>query len=323
VVPFDLAVPCEVFARARGPGGRPGYDVRVCGNAPIVHTDYFALQTRWTLDDLQWADTVVVPGVDDLDRPVPPAVLDALRAAAARGARLASLCTGAFILAATGLLDGLAATTHWAACAELARRHATIRVDPAVLFIGAGNLFTSAGAVAALDLCLHLVRLDLGGAAAAATARLSVMPLERAGGQAQFITPAAPDGAGGSLEPLLRWIEHHLDGDLSTPTLARRASMSQRTFARRFREQAGTTPARWVTAARLRHGQLLLETTAFSIDEVAARVGFKATSTFRDAFVNAVGPNPTAWRRSFAPEPTSTPAPRQATLKPAEPPASD
>ncbi len=299
VVPFDLAVPCEVFGRATGYDGRPGYDIRVCGSAPTVDAGLFALRTRWSLADLDWADTIIVPGVDDVDRPIAPEVLERLVAATARGARVASLCTGAFFLAATGLLDGRAATTHWAACAELARRHPAIRVDPAVLYVDEGHVLTSAGAAAALDLCLHLVRRDLGAVAAATTARLSVMPLERAGGQAQFILHPALEVAGGELHRLLAWIESHLDKDLAMPILARRAAMSPRTFARRFREETGTTPAKWVTCARIRRAQVLLETTGLTVEEVAARTGFGSTSTLRERFLDAVGTNPTAWRASF------------------------
>lgn len=291
VVPFDLATPCEVF-------GRSGHAVRVCGVEPEVDAGWFTLRAPWGLDAVAWADTVIIPGVASLDLPVSAELLDALREAAGRGARLASICTGAFVLAATGLLDGRAATTHWLACGELGRRHPAIRVDPNVLYVDEGQFLSSAGAAAGLDLCLHLVRRDLGAEVAAATARLSVMPLERAGGQAQFIEHTSPDSAG-TLEPLLRWIEAHLDEDLEVPTLARRAGMSPRSFARHFRDQTGTTPARWVNGVRVRRAQHLLETTSLSVDQVAGRVGFGSASTLRERFTAVAGTPPLAWRRAF------------------------
>ncbi|GAB3800282.1 hypothetical protein GCM10027605_15530 [Micromonospora zhanjiangensis] len=196
VVPFDLATPMEIFHRTRLPDGRAGYRVLVCAATPTVTTGAFSIAVPWGLDALADADTVVVPGVSDPAAATPPAVIDALRAAAANGARIASICGGAFTLAATGLLDGRRATTHWLATDRLAARHPRIQVDPNVLYVDNGQFLTSAGAAAGLDLCLHLIRRDHGAAVAADAARLSVMPLERAGGQAQFIThePPAPEG---------------------------------------------------------------------------------------------------------------------------------
>lgn len=299
VVPYDLSVPCEVFARALGPRGAPAYRVRVCSVEPEVDAGYFALRTWHGLDLLDHADTVVVPGVADVDRPVPEVLLQAIRAAAARGAQVASLCSGAFVLAAAGLLDHRRATTHWLACAELARRFPAIDVDPAVLYVDGGQVLTSAGAAAGMDLCLHLVRRDLGAAAAADAARLSVTPLERDGGQAQFIVrPPAPSDST-SLAGLLVWIDDHLTADLSLAALARRARASQRTLARRFQEQLGCTPARWVTRARVRRAQHLLETGDLSIDEVAARAGFGAATTLRERFHAELATTPRAYRRAF------------------------
>ncbi|WP_223645105.1 GlxA family transcriptional regulator [Corallococcus sp. EGB] len=299
VVPFDLAIPTEVFGRVRLPDGRAGYEVRVCGVTPEIHAGAFRVKTRYGLGALARADTLLLPGTTDVSSPVPPRLVRALRAASRRGARIASICSGAFILAETGLLDGLRATTHWLAAEELARRHPRIQVDPNVLYVDNGQLLTSAGAAAGMDLCLHLVRRDYGAAVAADAARLSVMPLERDGGQSQFITHAPPAPEGASLEPLLRWMEDHLHRPLTLPALARKAAMSERTLSRRFREQTGTTPLQWLLRARVRRAQHLLETTGQSVEAVAEEVGFGSTTTFREHFQRFVTTSPLAYRRAF------------------------
>jgi len=299
VVPFDLATPCEIFGRARLAEAEAAYRVKVCGVSRSVDAGAFELRTRYGLAELEGADTVVIPGVADLERPVPRELVVALRKAAGRGARLASICSGAFVLAATGLLAGLRATTHWLAAPELASRHPSIDVDPSVLFVDCGALLTSAGAAAGMDLCLHMIRRDYGAAVAADAARLAVMPLERDGGQAQFITHPPPGDDGESLAPVLRWIEANPRKDLSLDAIARRAAMSPRTLSRRFREQTGTTPARWVANARLRRAQQLLETTAHPVERVAASAGFPSPSTFRARFQQALGTSPQAYRKAF------------------------
>jgi transcriptional regulator GlxA family with amidase domain len=300
VVPFDLATPCEVFARATLADGRPGYDVRVCGVTPEVNAGPFALRTRHGLRALSRADTIIVPGTNDIDRPVPEKLLHALVAAAARGARVVSICSGALLLAQTGLLDGKRATTHWLAAAELARRHPSITVDPNVLYVDEGQLLTSAGAAAGLDLCLHLVRLDYGAAVAANTARLSVMPLERDGGQAQFIVHAPPAPLGLSLDPTLRWLEKNLGKALSLRLIARKASLSVRTLSRRFREQTGLTPLQWLLRARVYRAQVLLETTRLPVEVITDKVGFGSPSALREQFQRSFGTSPQAYRRAFA-----------------------
>ncbi|WFF03219.1 helix-turn-helix domain-containing protein [Micromonospora sp. WMMD964] len=299
VVPFDLATPMEVFHRTRLPDGSAGYRVLVCAATPTVTTGAFSMAVPWGLDVLVDADTVVVPGVSDPAAATPTAVLDSLRAAAANGARIASICGGAFTLAAAGLLDGHRATTHWLATDRLAAQHPRIQVDPNVLYVDNGQFLTSAGAAAGLDLCLHLVRRDHGAAVAADAARLSVMPLERAGGQAQFIThePPAPEGA--TLEPLLAWMRDNAPRELTLADIARHAGMSTRTLNRRFRDQTGTTPLRWLHRVRVHQAQHLLETTAHPVDRVAARVGFGSTTAFRDHFKRITGTSPQAYRRSF------------------------
>lgn len=297
-VPFDLGIPCAVFGYTHLYGSKPGYRVRVCGEARRVHSGAFDLHAPFGLDQLAVADTVIIPGIEDLARPVRPAVLAAIRSAWSNGARLASICTGAFVLAQTGLLDGRRATTHWLGAAELARRHPQIEVEPDVLFVDDGRIITSAGASAGLDMCLHLVRRDYGQAAAAHAARLAVAPLNRDGGQAQFIRQEAPQ-ARDSLAPLLEWMSAHLNAAMTIDALARRARMSSRTFARRFREQTGTTPLQWLLAVRIRRAQELLETTRRGVDDVAFRCGFESPVTFRARFRKLVGVNPSAYRARF------------------------
>ncbi|MGH3812778.1 MAG: GlxA family transcriptional regulator, partial [Pseudonocardiaceae bacterium] len=208
VIAFDLATPIEVFSRTRLPDGRAAYRVRICAATEEIDAGAFILRAPWGLDVLAEADTIILPGCADPTAPVPVEVLDALRRAAAHGTRIASICAGAFTLAATGLLDGRRATTHWIAAALLAASHPGVEVDPDVLYVDNGQFLTSAGAAAGLDLCLHMIRRDHGSAVAADAARLSVMPLERDGGQAQFIVHEQPPTPHGSaMEPLLRWME--------------------------------------------------------------------------------------------------------------------
>ncbi len=298
VVPFDLAVPIEVFGRARSADGGPAYDVRVCSPAAEVSAGPVRIRAAHGLDLVARADTVVVPGVADVGVPVPPAVLEALRAAPGR---LVSICAGAFTLAAAGLLDGRRATTHWAAAAELARRHPAVRVDPDVLFVDEGRVLTSAGAAAGLDLCLHIVRRDHGAAVAAQAARVSVMPLERAGGQAQFVTHEPPGPAGNSLEPLLAWLGENLHAPLTLAAIAARASMSTRSLSRHFREQTGTTPMQWLGRQRVRRAQHLLEVSDGPVERVGEQAGFASPTAFRERFREVVGVSPRDYRRAFRP----------------------
>jgi transcriptional regulator GlxA family with amidase domain len=301
VVAFDLATPLEVFARTRPASGGQAYDVRVCGVSPEVDAGAFRLRAPYGLDTLDRADTIILPGcADPAGVPVPGEVVRCLRTAAARGARIASICGGAFILAATGLLDGRRATTHWAGAELLASMYPEVEVDPGVLYVDNGQFLTSAGAAAGLDLCLHLIRRDHGSAVAADAARLSVMPLERDGGQAQFIVherPPAPRGS--TMEPLLRWLEDQAGRDLSLYEIAAYAGMSTRTLNRRFREQTGSTPLQWLHRARIRRAQHLLETTAQAVDRIGDQVGFGSPTAFRDRFKRIVGTSPQQYRRAF------------------------
>jgi transcriptional regulator GlxA family with amidase domain len=298
VVPADLAIPCDLFGRVRRPDPGEDYEVRVCGEAPEVRAGPFDIRAPWDLDDLARAETVIVPGIEDPTAPVPEPIVAALRAAAERGARIASVCSGAFVLAATGLLDGLRATTHWMIAGELAARYPAITVDPGVLYVDNGKILTSAGASAALDLCLHMVRRDHGHAAAAQAARLAVAPLEREGGQAQFIRRESP-ASSASIGPLLRWMDENSALPLTLAQLAARAGASSRTLSRRFRAQTGTTPLQWLLGARVRHARELLETTALSLEEIAAAAGFDGPATLRERFRREVGVSPSAYRRTF------------------------
>ncbi|MGQ5638040.1 MULTISPECIES: GlxA family transcriptional regulator [unclassified Streptomyces] len=300
VIPFDLSAPIDTFGRARLPDGREPYRVRVCSVRDEVSAGAFTMRAPYGLEELADADTIVLPGVAEPPPELPPGVTEALCAAAANGTRIASVCVGAFLLAATGLLDGLRATTHWRAAERLAARYPAVTVDPNVLYVDNGQFLTSAGAAAALDMCLHMIRRDFGSAVAAHAARMSVMPLEREGGQAQFIVhdlPPAPSGA--TLEPLLHWLEDHCGRDLPLDEIAARAGMSTRTLNRRFREQTGTTPLQWLHRARVRRAQHLLETTPYPVERIAAQTGFGSPTAFRERFRRVVGTSPQAYRRAF------------------------
>jgi len=299
-VPFDLATPLEIFDRVRLPDGVAPYRVRVCGVARSIKTPMFTLSTHWGLGLLARADTIVVPGILDLDKPPPDILLNALRRAARRGARIASICTGAFVLAAAGVLRGKSATTHWLAAHELARRHPDVRVDVNALYIDQVSVLTSAGAAAGIDLCLHIVRKDFGASVASCVAKASVVPLERPGGQSQYVLrrPAADDPS--SLVHVLRWIDENVDSDLSLARIAKQAKMSTRSLSRQFIAQVGATPLRWVAQARVKRAQELLETTNLPIEQIATDSGFGSSSTFRERFRSIVGTSPLAYRKDFS-----------------------
>lgn len=307
VVAADVTTVVEVFERTRRSDGSSPYRVRVAALRGSIDAGAFAIRAPWRLDALETADTVIVPGRNDPTIPTPPPLLRALRRAHERGARIASVCVGAFVLAEAGLLDGRRATTHWAAADDLARLHPRITVDPSVLFVDDGRVHTSAGAAAGFDLCLHLVESDLGSDVAAATARTIVMPLRRSGGQAQFITHPPPTPDGTNLAPLLEWLEQNHRRELTLDDIARQAALSTRTLHRRFAEQIGTTPTVWLRQVRIRRSQQLLETTRHSIEDIAHAVGFGSATTFRTNFVDVVGTSPTAYRRSFT-DPQATPS---------------
>ncbi|MEU3933782.1 helix-turn-helix domain-containing protein [Streptomyces sp. NPDC029044] len=295
---FELALAHEVFAAAPAGAAGPWYDLTVCGPA-AVHIGRFRLEPDTGLERLRQAGTVIVPGWADVDEDPPADLVEAVREAHEAGARVVSLCTGAFVLAAAGLLDGLRATTHWAHTDELAARHPLVEVDPDVLYVDNGRVLTSAGKAAALDLCLHLVRLDFGSSVANAVARRLVVPPHRAGGQAQFVTAPVPDRDDHPLAALLPWIIERLDQPLTVEDLARRAGMSSRHLGRHFRAVTGTTPLQWLLTQRIRHAQELLERTDDSVDTIAAATGMGTATTLRRHFNRTVGVPPDTYRRTF------------------------
>jgi AraC family transcriptional activator FtrA len=304
VAAFELGVAHEVFGLDRSEYSDPWYDFRVVaalGNPVPVSGGDWSITTPWTLDDVAEAGTVIVPTWPDLDAPAPPAVLDALRAVHDRGGRLVSVCTGAFLLAQTGLLDGRRATTHWMYADALARCYPEVNVDPDVLFVDEDNgIFTSAGTAAGIDLCLHIVRIDHGAEVANKVARRMVVAPQRDGGQAQFVdapVPATPDDD--VIGRTLDWAAGHLDEPLTVDDLARRALLSSRTFARRFRAVTGTTPMQWLLRQRVLHAQRLLEATDLPIELVAQQCGFGTATSFRTHFRRVAGTSPAAYRRTF------------------------
>jgi AraC family transcriptional regulator, transcriptional activator FtrA len=302
VAEFEMAVACEIFGYDRSAlaGGRPWYRHVIAAAGPDVRTMHgMRVDPKPGLAALRTADTVVITPWKDSRVDVPDDVIQALRAAHRRGARLVTLCSGAFVLGATGLLDGRRATTHWAYVDEFARRFPDVKLDPSVLYVDDGDLLTAAGSAAAIDLCLHLVRLDYGAETANAVARRLVVPPHRDGGQAQFIQqpmPAAPDDPMGGV---LGWALEHLDEAMSVEDLADRAAMSPRTFARRFRQVTGTTPHQWLLNHRVMLAQRLLETTDEPVELVAGRCGFGTAAGMRAHFQRVVGTAPLAYRRCF------------------------
>lgn len=297
VVLGDVTIACEIFGRARDAKGRALYDVRFCSEKGRAKTEYATLSSPWRLSALNHADLVIVPGPSNVGS-LPTTILESLRRAARRGVKLASICTGAFVLAAAGLLDGRRATTHWRAAAMLSSQFPNVKVDRNVLFVDDGKILTSAGATAGFDLCLHLVRKDFGARVAAAVARDAVLSLERAGGQAQFIEHTSPEDPG-ALAPLLTWAQKNLREVKGVPDLAKKAATSLRSLSRHFAEQLGTSPAQWLVRARINRAQQLLETTRLDLEAVADAVGFSSAPVLRARFRAIAGTSPNAWRRSF------------------------
>ncbi|MBG0817779.1 helix-turn-helix domain-containing protein [Planomonospora sp. ID82291] len=295
---FELSLAYEVFSSAPAGVTVPWYDVTVCGPG-AVRVGRFRLEPDRGLDHLPRARTVIVPGWADVEADPPAELVDAVRAAHEAGARVASLCTGAFVLAAAGLLDGRRATTHWAHTRDLAARYPGVDVNPDVLYVDGGSVLTSAGKAAAMDLCLHLVRLDHGSSIANAVARRLVVPPHRDGGQAQFVTAPVPAPHDHPLAGLLPWVIERLDRPLTVEDMARQANMSARHLARRFRSVTGTTPLRWLLTQRIRRAQELLETTDDGVGAIAAATGMGTATTLRRHFGRTVGVPPDAYRRTF------------------------
>jgi AraC family transcriptional activator FtrA len=305
---FEAAVACEVFGRTRQEFPVPWwYDVVLCRgqSEPLRTAEGLSLDNGRGLEELERADTIIVPACADLQGDPPRELLDGLRAAHARGVRIASICTGAFTLAAAGLLDGRRATTHWMHGGELTQRWPSVQLDENVLYTQDGQIFTSAGECAGLDLCLHLVRLDHGSRIANALARRMVLPPHRDGGQAQYIDTTVVAGEPAALGPVLDWARAHLDEPLTIDDLAAHAAMSRRTFQRHFRSVTATTPLQWLLHARIARARELLETTDETVDRIAQRCGFTTAHSLRSHFTRINGVGPGRYRRTFRPTPAA------------------
>jgi transcriptional regulator GlxA family with amidase domain len=306
VVAFDLGVPPQIFGAARSAGLQPLYSVATCspdGRAVRASSGGFLILPDHDLSLLETADTVIVPGVHGgptmTDGTLAAPVAAALQAAHARGARIISICTGASVLAAAGLLDGRPATTHWAHAARLRRLYPKVRFDLDVLFVDDGDVLTSAGVAAGVDLCLHVVRSDHGTEVANRAARRCVVPPWRDGGQAQYIERPIPVAADSGTEPTRAWARDRLAEPLSLEEMAGHARMSVRTFTRRFRDETGLSPVQWLLQQRVAHARLLLESTDLAVDQVARRSGLGSATALRQHLQASIGVPPSAYRKTF------------------------
>ncbi|MFK0157838.1 helix-turn-helix domain-containing protein [Streptomyces sp. NPDC090493] len=303
VHPFELGVVCEVFGLDRSDEGLPVYDFAVVsaeGPALGTHVPGLTVSTPYGLDRLDEADLIAVPASDsNVARDYPPELLDALRRAVDRGARVLSVCSGVFVLGAAGLLDGRRCAVHWRHAELLARRFPRTRVEPDVLYVDEDPVFTSAGTAAGIDACLHIVRKEQGPEVARKIARRMVVPPHRDGGQAQYIERPLPEGPCDTVGEVLAWMTEHLDEEVTVEQLAARALMAPRTFARRFQQETGTTPYRWILRQRVLLAQELLEGTDETMDAIAGRTGFGTAAALRHQFVKSLGTTPNAYRRAF------------------------
>jgi transcriptional regulator GlxA family with amidase domain len=302
IIAFHLSVPCIVFGEDYSAGGVPPFDLRVCAAEPgmLRTTAGFAIAAPHGLEAIAAADIVIVPSWRNALEPPSDALVEALRAAHARGAQMVGLCLGAFILAAAGILDGRPATTHWVWADAFARRYPAVRMDAAVLYVDDGDVLTSAGTAASLDCCLHLLRRRCGARAANYVARRLVVPPHRQGSQAQFVEqPIDIRAREHRLSALLDWVQAHLRDPHSIDSLAERALMSRRTFTRRFKQATGTTVGAWLLGVRLSRAQQLLESTDDSVDAIAETAGFGSAATLRQHFAEAFKTTPSSYRREF------------------------
>lgn len=302
VHPFELGVVCEVFGIDRSDDGLPLYDFAVASaEGPTLSTHAgFSLTTEHGLERLESADLITLPaGNSYASRSYPPELLDALRRATARGARVLSVCSGVFVLGAAGLLDGRRCAVHWHHAEELARQYPKAIVEPDVLYVDEDPVITSAGTAAGIDACLHIVRKEQGPEVANAIARRMVVPPHRDGGQAQYIERPLPRSTCDTVGEVLVWMERHLDREVTVEQLAARAHMSPRTFARRFQQETGTTPYRWMLRQRVLLAQELLEASDETMDAIAGRTGFGTAAALRHQFVRSLGTTPQAYRRTF------------------------
>ena len=303
---FEFGIVVELFGLRRTGLGVTWYQFEACSveRGPIHAAGGIQLHVRRGLRAFEQAGTVVIPGWK-IDEPPPAALIRALRRAHSDGARLVSICSGVFVLAATGLLDGKRVSAHWRHADRLMARYPKLRVEPDVLYVDEGSILTSAGSTAGIDLGLHIIRLDYGAEIANEIARRLVMPPHREGGQAQYVRDSGRSPLEGGLAPVIAWAQENLTRPLSVEDFARKARMSARTFARRFREQTGTTPHQWLTHQRLFAAQRRLETTEENIDQIAEAVGMQTAVTLRQHFSRALGTTPTAYRRRFRLQPVS------------------
>lgn len=297
---FEFSIPCEVFGLDRTDCGVPAFDFRIAtaepGPVPAAHG--LSIHVEHGLDAVADVDLLVVSAIPIGSTAAEP-YLETIRAARARGTRLLSMCSGAFVLAAAGVLDGRRATTHWRYAERLARQHPGIDVDPNVLYVDDDGIVTSAGTAAGIDAALHIVRQELGATVATAIARRMVVPPQRDGGQAQYIAVPIPECRDDSLTELIDWMLEHLDEELTVEVLARRAYMSTRTFARRFRDATGASPAAWLNRQRVLRAQHLLEASDADLEEVARRCGFGTAAIMRHHFIRTVGVAPGRYRQAF------------------------
>jgi transcriptional regulator GlxA family with amidase domain len=302
VTVFELGVACEVFGDDwAAMFGVPWYRTFVCGltSRPVTTGSGFQILAAHGPERIRSADTVIVLPTVSVEQ-FPPGMPEILRRAHARGSRIVSLCTGAFALGASGLLDGHRATTHWAECDELARRYPQVTVDPGVLFIDDGDVLTSAGSAASIDLCLHVVRQDYGTEIATQLARQLVVPPQRDGGQAQYIDAPMPSlDSSGLFADTIEWLQEYLDEPITVEDLAARSAMSPRTFARRFLASTGTTPYQWLLRQRVQLAQRLLEMSDLPMDSVAEKSGFSTAANLRKHFGRIVHTSPQMYRRTF------------------------
>ncbi|MDH6452784.1 MULTISPECIES: helix-turn-helix domain-containing protein [unclassified Streptomyces] len=302
VNPFELGVVCEVFGTDRSDDGLPVYDFAVASaEGPVLASrSGFSLHVEHGLERLESADLIAVPaGACYETREFPPELLEALRSGVERGARVLSVCSGVFLLAAAGLLDGRRCAVHWHHAEELARAYPRLTVEPDVLYVDEDPVITSAGTAAGIDACLHIVRKEQGPEVANKIARRMVVPPHRDGGQAQYIERPLPRSRCDTVGEVLVWMERHLDEEVAVEQLAERAHMSPRTFARRFQQETGTTPYRWILRQRVLLAQRLLEATDETVDAIAGRAGFGTAAALRHQFLRAVGTTPNAYRRTF------------------------
>jgi transcriptional regulator GlxA family with amidase domain len=302
VIPFEFAIPTRLFGAARDETGRPLYSVvTASADAKAVRTSAdFMIKPGTKLDAIRSADTVVVPALEvaEINPGQVDVVIEALRHRR-RGSRIISICTGAHLLARAGMLDDRPATTHWNHAIDFAREFPAVRLDPDVLFVDDGDVLTSAGAAAGVDLCLHLIRRDHGSTVANAVARLCVVAPCRAGGQAQFIEAPVPDSVDASTTSTRVWALERLDADLTLASMARHASMSIRTFTRRFRDETGTSPNQWLTRQRIDYARRLLESTDLPVDQIAETAGLGTAASLRSHLRTAIGVSPITYRRTF------------------------